>query len=75
MDDLDDLRKNADFLDELVEEDKEEPNIPPVAPSKSGRSPKLTPAQRFVISFLAFMVILIFGFFFLLLTGKMVLPF
>lgn len=78
MDEIEELKRNVTFLDEIEEEDLESKEQEPEARSasvKSNRSNKLSPGQRFLVSLLVFFVILIFGFFIMLIAGKMVLPF
>ena len=79
MDEIEELKRNAEFLDEIEGEDlelkKENKSAVQSASVKSNPSKKLSPAQRFIVSLLVFLVILIFGLFIMLVTGKMVLPF
>lgn len=79
MDEIEELKRNAEFLDEIEGEDlelkKENKSAVQSASVKSNLSKKLSPAQRFIVSLLVFFVILIFGLFIMLVTGKMVLPF
>jgi len=76
MDELEELKSKIDFLDQLEGEDlqKEEPSDH-AALANTKQTKKLSPAQKFIVSFLAFLVILIFGIFVMLVTGKMILPF
>lgn len=76
MDELEELKRNVEFLDEIEGEDlqKDEPTAP-VLPADTNQTNKLSPPQRFIISLLLFLAILIFGFFIMLVSGKMVLPF
>ena len=79
MDEIEELKRNAEFLDEIEGEDlelkKENKSAVQSASVKSNLSKKLSPAQSFIVSLLVFFVILIFGLFIMLVTGKMVLPF
>lgn len=76
MDELEELKRNVEFLDEIEGEDlqKDEPTAPGFA-ADTNQTNKLSPPQRFIISLLLFLAILIFGFFIMLVSGKMVLPF
>lgn len=85
LDDLQELADSSSFLDELVDEDV---NTPP-SRSKSGggggrrrrkRSSSnqflgMTPFQRFIISGMLFAMVLVGGYVFMVLLGKMGLPF
>jgi hypothetical protein len=66
---LDDLR-DADF----VEEDEDYDELAP-EPGPETQFLGMTPAQRFVIALMIFMMICILGSFFLLITEKVWLPF
>jgi len=75
---LDDLRDQADFQPE-----EKEP-LPPVQPERpqkrkgrdsSGRKGGMTAPQRFVLSLLLLVVVCLAGVMFLVMTGKVVLPF
>jgi hypothetical protein len=65
---LDDLREDADF----VEEDEYQETIPA---STQSQFLGMTPVQRFVIAFIILMMICILGSFFLLITEMVWLPF
>jgi hypothetical protein len=77
-DDFSNLDDAAAFLDELEEEDIM--GSAPAAPKKARRKarPKklfgMTPAQIFVIAVEIFAMVCILGFFFMIVTEKMVLP-
>ena len=76
MDELEELKRNVDFLDELEEEDlKEEEPAVLSSGAETKQSRKMSAGQKFVVSVLIFLVIFIFGIFVMLITGKMVLPF
>lgn len=77
MQDIDEFKKTATFLDELEgEEDtnKPAPEIQEKSPNKPDSKENLTPGQKFLLTLLFFFFILIAGFFLMLVTGKMVIP-
>ena len=67
---LDDLREDADF----VEEDEDYQDVAPAAGPET-QFLGMTPVQRFVIAFLILMMTCILGSFFLLITETVWLPF
>lgn len=76
MDDLEKLRKAREFLDEIVEKDKNEGSYEdPLSEGRINLSKgnKFTPGQKLVLSIMLFGLILIAGFFILLVTQKIVL--
>ena len=76
MDELEELKRNVEFLDDIEGEDlQEDEPTTPAATADTDQTNKLSPPQRFIISLLLFFVILVFGFFIMLVSGKMVLPF
>lgn len=79
MKDLDQFNNPDDFLNDLEKGDKkpvaqkqstnkEPKSSPPQSPKK------LTQGQKFFLAFLFFFLVLIFGFFIMLITGSMVIP-
>lgn len=75
------LPQTNDFLDEIEKEDKPStPQRKSLILSDDAGSPKkqtgkkLTQGQKLLLSFLIFLLVLIFGFFIMLITGTMVLP-
>jgi hypothetical protein len=76
LDDFEEIGSTAAFLDELDEEEQ--------TPSKQRKRSKrktggkgflgMSPIQWFVISLELFLIVAIMGSFFMILTGKMVLP-
>lgn len=75
MDDIDNLRESSEFLD-AIEEEENNNNDPASLASEITESikSKFTPLQKFVIAFMAFLLILVVGFFVLLISGKIILP-
>jgi len=75
MDDIDNLRESSEFLD-AIEEEEYNNNDPASLASEITESikSKFTPLQKFVIAFMAFLLILVVGFFVLLISGKIILP-
>ena len=77
-DDFSNLDDAAAFLDELEEEDIL--GAAPAAPKRARRRAKpkklfgMTPVQLFVIAIEVFAMVCILGFFFMIVTEKMVLP-
>jgi hypothetical protein len=67
---LDDLREDADFM----EEDDDYQDFTPAAGPET-QFLGMTPVQRFVIALMIFMMICILGSFFLLITETVWLPF
>ena len=67
---LDDLREDADFVEE--DEDSKAPTPPP---GPETQFLGMTPVQRFVIALMIFLMICILGSFFLLITETVWLPF
>lgn len=76
MDDFDEFKKTAAFLDDLEEEDepKESENQKTKKQQKRKTENSLTPGQKFLLSVMFFLFVLIAGIFLMLVTGKMVLP-
>lgn len=70
LDDLDDLGDTNSFLDDIDEDDA--PSSPKPIFSIPGRVLGMSPVQLFVISVELFFMICIIGFFFMMVTGKMV---
>ncbi|MEN6482058.1 MAG: hypothetical protein ABFD29_07775 [Anaerolineaceae bacterium] len=68
---LDDLRNSAEAS--FVEEESPKPDAKNKKTRKKGKS-GLTAAQRFVIVFMLFLMVLVLGVFFLLISGSIVLP-
>jgi len=66
---IDDLRGEADYLDDNDYEEQAEP-----APVKQPQFLGMTPVQRFVIALMIFMMVCILGAFFLLITDTIWLP-
>jgi len=75
MDDIDNLRESSEFLD-AIEDEENNNNDPTSLASEITESikSKFTPLQKFVIAFMAFLLILVVGFFVLLISGKIILP-
>ena len=79
LDDFEEIGSTAAFLDELEEEEQT-----PVRRHKRGKGKTnssigkkfigMSPIQWFVISLELFLMVAIMGMFFMILTGKMVLP-
>lgn len=75
MDDIDNLRESSDFLDGLEEEDTDVNDSESLAGEiTEDFKNKFTPLQKFVVAFMAFLLILVVGFFVLLISGKIILP-
>ena len=76
LDDFEEIGSTAAFLDELDEEEQG----PPKGSKRSKRKKSgkklsgMSPIQWFVISLELFLIVAIMGSFFMILTGKMVLP-
>ncbi|MFC1936796.1 hypothetical protein ACFLYP_03925 [Chloroflexota bacterium] len=73
LDDLQGMTDTSAFLDELEDEEKPKPS-PKRRSRRSMRILGMTPIQMFVISIELFLMVCILGFFFLIITDKMVLP-
>jgi len=67
-----------DFLNDLEKEDIKPTFInkpaKTIKSAKAGSSGKMTQGQKFLLAVLFFVLVLIFGFFIMLITGTMVLP-
>lgn len=81
LDDFEDLQDSNTFLDDLEEDDsppkpkKTSRGLPSFSSSGSAKGfLGMNPIQTFIISALFFFSVCILGFFFLLITGKIVLP-
>lgn len=75
MDDIDNLRESSDFLDGLEEEDTDVNDSESLAGEiTEDIKTKFTPLQKFVVAFMAFLLVLVVGFFVLLISGKIILP-
>jgi hypothetical protein len=83
LEDFEEFDNTAAFLDELDMEDTEidmEMELDEEPPRRSRKSMPakrlmgMTPVQWFVISFEVFLMVAIMGLFFMIITGKMVLP-
>jgi hypothetical protein len=79
MNDLDEFKKNAAFLEDLENEDNSELNgdseTGKITGRKENRSKdRLTQGQKFLLALMVFIFILVAGFFLMLVSGKMVLP-
>ncbi len=76
VDDFQDVSDSSVFLDELEAEDRR----PPPSPKRSRGSTSqgflgMTPIQTFIISAMFFFIVCLIGFFFMMVTGKMVVTF
>ena len=75
MDDIDNLRESSEFLDAIEDEDNDINNsVSLTSEIKESIKSKFTPLQKFVIAFMTFLLILVIGFFVLLISGKIILP-
>ncbi len=76
-DELKELKEKTTFIDEINEFDEED--LYPFPTTEVKKNPKrflgMSPGQLFVVSIEFFLMILIFGLFFLIVTNKIVLPF
>lgn len=75
MDELEKLKRNAAFLDEIENEDGQ-PEIESETTHSKIQPDNIffSPAQKLFISLLIFLFILVVGLFIMLTTGKMFLP-
>lgn len=70
---LDDLRDDADFVEEEDELDDDYQDVYSVRGSKNYFL-GMTPVQRFVVAVMILLMVCILGVFFLLITGTVALP-
>jgi hypothetical protein len=76
VDDYQDVSDSSVFLDELEAEDRS----PPPSQQKSKAATTrgfmgMTPIQTFILSAMFFFIVCLIGFFFMMVTGKMVVTF
>ena len=76
VDDFQDASDSSVFLDELEAEDRSPPPSPKGSMGSTSRGLLgMTPIQTFIISAMFFFIVCLIGFFFMMVTGKMVVSF
>jgi len=73
MDNRDFLEQTKEFLDSIENDDRQEQALDNVPKYSNKRGVRISPVQKFILSIMVFVFILIAGLFILLIQGKITL--